>query len=204
VINEAQFRLLKRICDRGGELLRDSGASEIAEAAVVLPAVFLFIFAILWFGLAYNTWGTVTAAAREGAQYAAKPVCATCVSATTWNGTLLPNDSLVDSTIVGILQTARLNPALITLAPTLPPEFSAPCSSTSSPGYAMSTTTHNITIYRFVQINTGNGIAGNPQQCGMIIVFQYPFGSGLPFPTYPNFSLQSIMITATGSSQVQN
>ena len=204
MINRAQFRLAKRICDRSGELLCDSDASEIAEAAVVLPVVFLFIFAILWFGLAFNTWGTVTAAAREGALYAAKPVCATCTSAAPWNGTLLPNDTQVDDAVVGILQTARLNPAQIRLAPTLPPEFSAPCSSQSSPGYAMSTTTHNITIYRFVQINTGNGVAGNPQQCGMIIVFQYPFGSGLPFPTYPNFSLQSIMITATGSSQVQN
>ena len=189
---------------QGWRVARDAEGTEIAEAAVVLPLVFLFIFAILWFGLAFNTYGTITAAAREGARYASRPACATCVGVNTWNGTLLPNDTLVDGDVVGILQTARIDPTKIALAPILPPEFRAPCVAPASPGYATSTTTHNITVYRFVQINTGNGVAGNPQQCGIVISFQYPFGSGLPFPTYPNFSLQAIMVTAVGSSQVQN
>jgi len=187
-------------------ILRDPEGSEIAEAAVVLPLVFLFIFAILWFGLAFNTYGTVTSAAREGARFASRPVCATCVGgAGTWNSTQLPNDTAVDNDVVGILQTARLDPTKIQVTnPTLPPEFRAPCAAPASPGYAPSTTVHNITVYRFVQVNTGNGVPGNPQQCGTIITFQYPFGAGLPFPTYPNFSLQAIMITVVGSSQVQN
>ncbi len=202
-MSQVPFSFAKML-PRWVEFLRETAGSEIAEAAVVLPLVFLFIFAILWFGLAFNTYGTVTSAAREGARYAARAACATCGGPNTWNGTLLPNDNEVDSDVVGILQTARLDPTKIVVAPTLPAEFRAPCAPPASPAYAKSTTAHNITVYRFVQLNTGNGIAGNPQQCGMLVVFQYPFGSGLPFPTYPNFSLQSIMVTAVGSSQVQN
>ena len=187
-------------------LLKDSRGSEIAEAAVVLPLVFLFIFAILWFGLAFNTWGTVTSAAREGARYASRPTCATCgPPANNYSTTNLPGDVAVDNAVVSFLQTARVDPSKISSTYTgLDPSYLAPCASPPSPPWHQSKTAHNIYIYRFVVINAIGGTTNTPQQCGMIVAFQYPFGSGIPFPTYPNFSLQQVNITAAGSSQAQN
>jgi len=177
------------------DLLRDSEAAEIAEAAVVLPIVFLFIFAILWFGLAFKTWGTVTSAAREGARYASRPTCATCTPAST-----LPTDSSVDSAVAAVLQTSGVDPSKIITYPP-PVGYYTPCLSPPAPPSSCSgPTAHKLTICRFVMINFGN----SPQQCGTLVSFQYPFGSGLPFPTYPNLSLQSVTISVVGSSQTQN
>jgi len=46
---------------------RERGAS-IVEAAIVFPMLFLTIFAIVEFGLAFKDWLTVSHAAREGAR----------------------------------------------------------------------------------------------------------------------------------------
>lgn len=183
-------------------LATTSQGSEIAEAAVVLPVVFLFIFAILWFGLAFNTWGTVTAAAREGARYAARPTCATCGPPVNgWSSTNLPGDAAVDAAVTSFLQAGRVDPTQI-IAYQPDAAFLAPCLSPPAPPAPACSgpTAHNLTICRFVVVNFGDA----PQQCGIIVSFQYPFGSGLPFPSYPNFSLQSIKITTVGSSQTQN
>src|SRR2546426_912425 len=56
---------------------RESGA-EIAEAAFVLPLVFMFLFGMVWFGRAFNIYTTITSAAREGARTAEQ--CGTVVS----------------------------------------------------------------------------------------------------------------------------
>jgi len=183
------------------EALWDSRGSEIAEAAVVLPLVFLFIFAILWFGLAFNTWGTVTAAAREGARYASRPASSTSgASGSNWGTTNLPGDNAVDSAVVAILQTARVDPSKI-IAYEPPLTYRTACNPPAPPSPPCDTpTTHHITICRFVQVNGAN----DAQQCGMIVSFQYPFGNGLPFPAYLNFSLQTVTITAVGSSLTQN
>lgn len=55
----------------------DTGA-EIAEAAVVLPLLFMLLFGIMWFARAFNIYATVNRAAREGALAAVQHNCATC------------------------------------------------------------------------------------------------------------------------------
>lgn len=183
---------------QGWRVARDSEGTEIAEAAVVLPLVFLFIFAILWFGLAFNTYGTITAAAREGARYASAPTaCSTC-------GGVLPTDAQIDTKVTAFLQTARLDPTKIVATYSgLPLTYRAPC---QAPATSTATQTPlGIWVYRFVVVNSlPNGSINSPQQCGVVISFQYPFGNGLPFPTYPSFSLQAVTISATSSSQMQN
>ncbi len=47
--------------------LRSSEAAEIAEAAMVLPVVFIFLLGIIWFGRAFNIYSTITQAAQQGA-----------------------------------------------------------------------------------------------------------------------------------------
>lgn len=61
-------------------LSRDAGA-EIAEAAVVLPLLFMLLFGIMWFARAFNIYTTVNRAARQGALAAAANNCATCGNA---------------------------------------------------------------------------------------------------------------------------
>jgi hypothetical protein len=59
-------------------LVRDSAGAEIAEAAVVLPLLFMLLFGIMWFARAFNIYTTVNRAARQGALAAAAHNCATC------------------------------------------------------------------------------------------------------------------------------
>ena len=59
-------------------LLRDGAGAEIAEAAVVLPLLFMLLFGIMWFARAFNIYTTVNRAARQGALAAAANNCATC------------------------------------------------------------------------------------------------------------------------------
>src|SRR5213595_555441 len=87
-INSAPANLLDHFrCDR---------AAEIAEAAVILPALFMLLLSIYWFGRAYMIYGAINHAARAGAQTAAIPAgCANCGVAGTWAGTTLPDDGTV-------------------------------------------------------------------------------------------------------------
>src|SRR5260370_17115352 len=59
-------------------LARETRGQEIAEAALVLPILFMLMLGIFWFGQAFSIYGTITHAAREGARAAVAPLCATC------------------------------------------------------------------------------------------------------------------------------
>ncbi len=59
-------------------LSRDTRGTELAEAAVVLPLLFMILMGIFWFGQAFRIYGTLTQATRAGARAAVAPVCATC------------------------------------------------------------------------------------------------------------------------------
>jgi Flp pilus assembly protein TadG len=58
--------------------LQETSGAEIAEAAVVLPLLFMLLFGIMWFARAFNIYTTVNRAAREGAMAAAANNCTTC------------------------------------------------------------------------------------------------------------------------------
>src|SRR5580693_9629631 len=59
-------------------LAQETRGQEIAEAALVLPIVFMVLIGIFWFGQAFRIYGTLAQAARVAAQAAANPVCTTC------------------------------------------------------------------------------------------------------------------------------
>src|SRR5258707_13415365 len=59
-------------------LAGETRGQEIAEAALVLPILFMLMLGIFWFGQAFSIYGTITHAAREGARAAVASVCATC------------------------------------------------------------------------------------------------------------------------------
>src|SRR5438445_8316588 len=69
---------IKRACKVFRTLALDTRATEIAEAAAVLPLMFMMLLGIFWFGQAFSIYGTITRAAQEGARAAAAPLCTTC------------------------------------------------------------------------------------------------------------------------------
>src|SRR5512141_870360 len=59
-------------------LVSETRGAEIAEAAAVLPLMFMILLGIFWFGQAFSIYGAITRAAQEGARAGSVPYCATC------------------------------------------------------------------------------------------------------------------------------
>ena len=161
--------------------------AEIAEAAVVLPLVFMFLLGIVWFGRAFNIYSTITQAAQRGAVTAARPTCATCTP-----GNNFPANSVVDNSVYSVLDASNLDrtqimPHAPSTTPTYCPASPSGCSSSAS----------RITVCRSVWLNSPS----TPAQCGVIVSFQYPFQFYLPFTS---LSLQPITLTAQAQSRMEN
>jgi len=168
--------------------LGGTDGTEIVEAALVLPVVFMFLLGIVWFGRAYNIYSTITQAAQRGAILAARPTCATC-------GNDFPTNSEVADAVYAITDASRLSRKLITQnPPATPPSF---CLSPPAPPSGCSPTTSPITICRSVALDSPS----TPGQCGVIVTFKYPFQMYLPFTS---LNLQPITLTAQAQSRMEN
>jgi Flp pilus assembly protein TadG len=180
--------MMKRLVQR----LRNTEAAEIAEAALVLPVVFVFLLGIVWFGRAFNIYSTIQQAAQQGAIAAARPTCASCSSGTT---TGFPSDQTVTNAIFAVMQASSLDPSQI-VTPN-----KAPVGCTNS---------QKVTICREMLLNPSSNPAQSQncqsvptpsQLCGTIVTFQYPFKFPLPF-TSLNFS--PIALTAQAQTRTEN
>jgi len=173
-------------------LLRAEGA-EIAEAALVLPVVFLFLMGIIWFGRAFNIYSTIQQAAQQGAITAARPTCATCGNAFSSG----PSYTAVVNAVTSIMKASNLDPGQITSNPV------AGCLAPS-----------NITVCQQVELNSTatppatcatltppNPTPTPAQICGAIVTFKYPFQFSLPF-TSLNWS--TIYLYAQAQSRMEN
>jgi TadE-like protein len=87
-------------------LLGGTSGAEIAEAAVILPLLFMLLLGIMWFGRAFNIYATINHAAREGAQAAAAHSCASC-------GNVTPTAANIRSVIDPILSASHLDPGQV-------------------------------------------------------------------------------------------
>jgi TadE-like protein len=88
---------------------RETSGAEIAEAAVVLPLLFMLLFGIMWFARAFNIYTTINRAARQGALAAAAYNCATC-------GNILrgTNQADIQNNVVNpILTASHLDPGQV-------------------------------------------------------------------------------------------
>ena len=178
-INSAPASLLDHFrCDR---------AAEIAEAAVILPALFMLLFAIYWFGRAYMIYGAINHAARQGVQTASVPIgCARCGLTGTWGSTGLPDDDDVVQAVNNSLHAANLDPNQA--IPFTPSPVPKPCPVPE--GICQTAKGGNFTICRNMQLNQG---VTSPPVCGEIISFQYPYQLVLPFSS---LSKQTILLKA--------
>jgi len=91
---------------RAGTRLGAEKATELVEAAVVVPLLVMLLVGIIWFARAYNTAQTLTRAAREGARFAVAPTCATC-------GNLYPTEAEVRARIDTALVASATDPASV-------------------------------------------------------------------------------------------
>src|SRR5271167_777642 len=80
--------------------------SEIAEAALVLPILFMLLLGIYWFGRAFNVYATINHAAREGARLGTAQTCATC-------GNTPPNPNAIATQVQQALQASSLDPGQV-------------------------------------------------------------------------------------------
>src|ERR1700686_2445626 len=92
-VGERGIRRLLNIKPIARKLERTDGA-EIAEAALVLPLVFMLLLGIIWFGRAFNIFSTIQQAAQQGAIAAARASCATCGT-----GSTFPTDAVVTGVV---------------------------------------------------------------------------------------------------------
>jgi len=174
--------------------LRSVEAAEIAEAAVVMPVVFIFLLGIIWFGRAFNIYSTITQAAQQGALMAARPACATCPApAGAWGGNF-PSNATVVNTVTAVMQASSLDPSQI-------------ISGTGNP-IPSCTSNSNILICREVRLDLPLGSAPQactpPQElqvCGTMVSFQYPFQFYLPFTS---LNLSRVIMSAQAQSRMEN
>jgi TadE-like protein len=176
--------------------LESTDGAEIAEAALVLPLVFMLLLGIIWFGRAFNIYSTITQAAQQGAITAARASCATC-------GDTLPAPALAENAIYAVLQADRLSTSQVQL-PANPPNCgpNQPCNACASPpggGCTPATGANALPVYvcQNVQLNPG----ATPAQCGAVVSFQYPFKFYLPFTSLNN---QQIIMSAQAQSRMEN
>ncbi len=168
-------------------LARKTRAAEIAEAAAVLPLMFMVLLGIFWFGQAFSIYGTITRAAQEGARAgAAVPQCTTCTAA---SGSVQHASNAVQAAMAA----AKLDVTKARYPVPLPTVNvcsggSASCDGTSS----------NVCVQTGIQLsNTASGGAG---VCGIAVSFQYPFQFWLPFTS---LNKQKIWLTASAHARVE-
>jgi Flp pilus assembly protein TadG len=75
--------------------------AEVVEMALVLPLLLLLLIGIFWGARAYNTYETITRAAREGARVAVVPSCASC-------GNSFPTAATIQTAVDNVLSANNL------------------------------------------------------------------------------------------------
>jgi len=187
-------------------LVQETRGAEIAEAAAVLPIMFMILVGIFWFGQAFSMYGTVTRAAQEGARAAAAPLCTTC------SGANDPSTNAYNA-IQSALQAAHLDPSRMQQLATTPPlcACSPTSTSTCSGGgvIACDSSRSNICV-QGVQ-HTGGTLSENLVQlapagsgqgvCGVAVSFRYPFRFYLPFTSINN---QQIWLQAQAEMRAES
>jgi Flp pilus assembly protein TadG len=167
-------------------LAAETRGAEIAEAAAVLPVMFMMILGIFWFGQAFSTYGTITRAAQEGARAAVAPLCTTCA------GSIDPSAN-ASSAVRNVLVAAHLDPTRLQ-QPITPPSLCACGSSvatcTGAGASECDNSQANICV-QGVQHPTGSPLQENLIQlapastghgvCGVSVSLRYPFKFWLPF-----------------------
>lgn len=175
-----------------GRLWDDARGAEIAEAAAVLPIMFMVMLGIFWFGQAFSIYGAITRAAQEGARAGAAPYCTTCSGASTTAQQELNASNAVQAAMVA----SRLDPNKARY-PVPAPALTA-CGGGAAPACSIG---GNSTICIQAPVQLTNPASGATGLCGMSVSFQYPFQFWLPFTS---LNKQAIWISASSRVRMEN
>ena len=183
------------ISKTASRLAREARGQEIAEAALVLPIVFMLMLGIFWFGQAFSIYGTITHAAREGARAAVAPLCATC-------GTALTSATVAQNAVNALqnaLLAAKLNPAQPKKYPVTAPTLFSCVDGKAASCDGAQLTQAGVCVQNNVQLSGTNstGLAG----CGVSVSFQYPYQFWLPFTSLNN---QRIFVPAQARMKLES
>ena len=154
------------------------GEPEIAEAAAVLPLMFMVLLGIFWFGLAFFIYGTLTQGARAGAEAAVAPVCTTCAAGST-------PATIAQTAVYNALAAAHLSKNQLVPTSSWTPPMLCPCGSVSSraactTALACDSSVTDVCVQVNVQLSySSQGGAGT---CGTSVSarYQYPFHFSIP------------------------
>ncbi len=166
-------------------LISDVRGAEIAEAAAVLPLMFLFLLGIFWFGQAFSIYGAITRAAQDGARAGAAPNCTTCTALTAAN-----RAANATAAVQSALTIAKLDPTFARQAPANIPACDGGAPPACSGG--------NFCVQTPVQLSdtiTGSGV------CGVSVSFQYPFQFWMPFTS---LNKQRIWLSASARVRLES
>lgn len=178
--------------DRVTKIATGTSGSEIAEAALVLPILFMILLGIYWFGRAFNVYATINHAAREGARAAVAQKCATCGGGACTGGINCPltTDNIADQ-VTQALQASHLDPTQVTNAGE--PLTRTACGGGTSSCTLPSAGKPQMCVYYNVQLpNTLPASSGAPA-CGTSVQFQYPYQFFFPFTS---LNMQTINLNA--------
>jgi Flp pilus assembly protein TadG len=176
----------RSVCRR---LAGEARGAEIAEAAAVLPVMFMMLLGIFWFGQAFSIYGTITRAAQDGARAGAAPSCATCAAGATASVKAY-------NAVQASLNAAKLDAANARY-PVSPPAVTA-CTTGIGSVTCDGSASSNVCVQTGIQLsNTSGGATG---VCGIAVSFQYPFQFFLPFTSINN---QKIWLTASARARVE-
>ncbi|HKS72089.1 MAG TPA: TadE family protein [Terriglobales bacterium] len=163
----------------------ETRGAEIAEAAAVLPVMFMVLLGIFWFGQAFSIYGAITRAAQEGVR-AAVPVCTTCGSPMTYGAYTTAAQTAVNNALIA----SHLDPTQMQM--TSQPTF-------VSCGAALPACppTGSACVQLPVQLVTS---AQGSVDCGISVSLQYPFKFWLPFTSISN---QQILLFASATARME-
>jgi Flp pilus assembly protein TadG len=179
---------IKRFAQR----LATTEGAEIAEAALVLPLVFMFLLGIVWFGRAFNIYSTIQQAAQQGAVMAARSTCVTCGNTAVPNGAVTDTGGSVTGTVGAVMRASSLDTSQI--KPILTPPTAVSCIANPPPCQVAS----NIAICKQVLLN--QPASTQPAVCGVTVTFRYPFKFYLPFTS---LNMREVVMTAQAQTRME-
>ena len=164
------------------KLVRGTSGQEIIEAAIVIPLLFMILLGIYWFGRAFNIYGTINHAAREGARVGIQ-TCASCPQ-------LLPGalKTQVAAAVTQALQASHLDPSKALNSPVTPAAVACPGSGGGCSNVPLNGGPGKVHFCQSVQLNAGSP---DPPVCGVIVSFQYPYQFWFPFTSLNSVSLKT-------------
>ncbi len=172
----------------------DCTAAEIAEAAFVLPLMFVFLIGIFQFARVYMVYSTMQRAAQEGAHAAAGFDCATCTN------TQLSANAVASTYVHPVFQVSHVDDTQ--LVAHTPPDLISCAGGNPVVPCAGALSSPKICLRRNVILNAP--AANGAKVCGTSLSLMYPYGFTLPSVTKspPYISKQTFALNLKAQAQV--